>query len=170
MSFCSTGSLHTGHMYGRFSGVLHFAWRVVNRRSFSSVAPYTLIGMFTRPKVIAPDQTARAIAAGPSRRGLIKLKPGPASRVAKGQRSPAREVPSAWRLRFLRIATREELPVHAGVGAEAPVEQVRAAPAIERVRAVLPEEAVVLVPTGERVVAVAPVQDVVAAEAEQVVV
>src|SRR2546422_5838942 len=61
MSFCSTGSLHTGHMYGRLRGVLHFAWRVVNRRSFSSVAPYTLIGMFTRPNVIAPDQTARAI-------------------------------------------------------------------------------------------------------------
>src|SRR2546428_668769 len=48
-------------MYGRFRAVMHVACRVVKERSFVSVAPYNLTGMFTRPNAIAPLHKARAI-------------------------------------------------------------------------------------------------------------
>src|SRR5438093_5669736 len=47
-------------MYGRFSGVRHVAWRVVNEISFVSVAVYSFTGMFTRPNEMLPLQIARA--------------------------------------------------------------------------------------------------------------
>ena len=47
--------------YGRFSAVIQVACSVVNERSFVSVAPYSLTGMFTRPNAIAPLHKARAI-------------------------------------------------------------------------------------------------------------
>src|SRR3972149_7415208 len=60
MSFDSTGTLSRGHMYGRFSGLLHAAWRVVKEMSFVSVAVYSFTGMFTRPNEMLPLQIARA--------------------------------------------------------------------------------------------------------------
>jgi hypothetical protein len=47
-------------MYGRFSGVRHVAWRVVNETSLVSVAVYSFTGMFTRPNEMLPLQIARA--------------------------------------------------------------------------------------------------------------
>ena len=60
ISFESTGTLSTGHMYGRFSGVRHVACRVVKEMSFVSVAVYSFTGMFTRPNEMLPLQIARA--------------------------------------------------------------------------------------------------------------
>src|SRR5437867_12876483 len=61
ISFESTGTLSVGQMYGRFRAVMHVACKVVKERSFVSVAPYSLTGMFTRPNAIAPLHKARAI-------------------------------------------------------------------------------------------------------------
>src|SRR5213594_1887512 len=60
ISFDSTGTLSTGHMYGRFSGERHVACRVVKEMSFVSVAVYSFTGMFTRPNEMLPLQIARA--------------------------------------------------------------------------------------------------------------
>ena len=60
ISFESTGTFSTGHMYGRFSGVRHVAWSVVNEMSFVSVAVYSFTGMFTRPNEMLPLQIALA--------------------------------------------------------------------------------------------------------------
>src|SRR3989454_9990139 len=52
-------------MYGLFRAVMHVACSVVKERSFVSVAPYSLTGMFTRPNAIAPLHKARAIVGPP---------------------------------------------------------------------------------------------------------
>src|SRR2546425_62741 len=65
ISFESTGTLSFGQMYGLFRAVMHVACSVVKERSFVSVAPYSLTGMFTRPNAIAPLHKARAIVGPP---------------------------------------------------------------------------------------------------------
>src|SRR3990172_2871930 len=64
ISFDSTGTLSTGHMYGRFRGVLQAVLRVVNEMSFVSFAVYSFTGMFTRPNEMLPLQIARAAGIG----------------------------------------------------------------------------------------------------------
>src|SRR3989475_12766035 len=84
ISFESTGTLSFGQMYGRFRAVMHVACRVVKERSFVSVAPYNLTGMFTRPNAIAPLHKARAIVGPPEefkRRAMGLLTICPASQL-----------------------------------------------------------------------------------------
>src|SRR3989442_772646 len=60
ISFESTGTLSFGQMYGRFRAVMHVACNVVKERSFVSVAPYSLTGMFTSPNATAPPKKVNA--------------------------------------------------------------------------------------------------------------
>src|SRR2546422_7438557 len=99
ISFESTGTLSFGQMYGRFRAVMHVACRVVKERSFVSVAPYNLTGMFTRPNAIAPLHKARAIVGPPEefkRRAMRLLTICPASQLTLFKvdlRPSARELP-----------------------------------------------------------------------------